>query len=171
MYLQDVEVFAYAVGHKGMFVVMKFLPGSVEAGKRFGGVSLEMRVVNEVEHAAKRANRGCITGACDGSEEDLLHLLKFMPCPLRDFGDTVLEMTKAAERGCPFEARIQFRLAHKCSAPLHEMIFEDSLVKLVENVGRDAREDVAVWEVPPKGFVNFPQPFAIETRWIEPFPM
>jgi hypothetical protein len=42
------------------------------------------------------------------------------------------------------------------------MVFEDTLVELVENVGGEAGEDIGVWKDSPERFVNRPDSLFVE---------
>jgi len=52
--------------------------------------------------------------------------------------------------------------ASDIAAPLYEVVFEDSLMELMEDVGGNAREDIRVWEIGPERCVNFTEAFILE---------
>jgi len=52
--------------------------------------------------------------------------------------------------------------ASDIAAPLYEVVFEDSLMELMEDVGGNAREDIRVWEIGPERCVNFMEAFILE---------
>jgi hypothetical protein len=51
--------------------------------------------------------------------------------------------------------------AHGVHSPADDMILENTLVELVQNIGREALENVAVWKVSPE-WIDCPKSLAFE---------
>jgi len=52
------------------------------------------------------------------------------------------------------EPYVQLLSSHDFSNPAYDVVFENTLVQLVENIGRDRSEYITVREFGPEGFVN-----------------
>lgn len=71
-------------------------------------------------------------------------------------------------RGHCAEAAVYFIISSVGSqyCPIDNVIFENPLVKLMQEVGGHTRKDVAVWEVDPE-WVNGAKVLGVKLGWIE----
>ena len=84
------------------------------------------------------------------THEDVLQLFVISARPLFDFGDPILKMAQPRKIGHCAKAIIKGLLVGEHCTPFFEMVLEDTLVELMENVGRDAEKDVRVGEFRPE---------------------
>ena len=81
------------------------------------------------------------TEFCDstdkGANEDTFEVFVVSTCPLFDLGDTILEVSKAWEDWHGTKLVIKIVLPSESAASFFEGIFEEPLVKLVQDVRRD----------------------------------
>jgi len=82
-----------------------------------------------------------------------------MTCPLRNERDTILEVSEAWVSWHTTKACIYFFLASDLKTPIDEMIFEDSLMKLMENVGGKTGKYVGLWKICPERVIDWSNPF------------
>ena len=78
---------------------------------------------------------------------------------MRNKRDTILEVSEAWVPWYTAKACVYFFLASNLKTPIDEMIFEDSLMKLMENVGGKTGKYVGMWKVHPERIIDWSNPF------------
>ena len=75
-------------------------------------------------------------------------------------------MTKGRENGHGVKPCIQVRYVSERAAPFFEVVFDDTLVELVENVRGNANENVGVGELGPEGQEDWVQALSNKLGWV-----
>lgn len=83
-----------------------------------------------------------------------LELFVISSCPLLNVGNAVLPMAQSRMGRCRLKPTIKCLLAGNGDTPFLEVILDDTLVQLVQDIRRDAREYIGVREICPKGREN-----------------
>ena len=80
-------------------------------------------------------------------------------CPLQNKGDTILEVSEAWVSWHTVKACVYFFLTSNLKTPIDKMIFEDALMKLMENVRGKTCKYVSMWKVFPEWIIDWSNPF------------
>lgn len=155
MELRYIKMFAYLEVDKNILVRVKCVERLLQPAQGLWCVRLKLGVVNEVHQRLDNGENPCIDRTRQHTEEDSLHLFVLCPCPLGDGRDSLLELPEPWMRIHGFETRVKFSLAQELATPFDKMIFEDALVELMEEIRREAGEDITVGKVSPERLVDF----------------
>ena len=139
-----VPAFANIIVGEVMEMAVECNPGFMESGKGIICMGLKVSIIYEVKCCIDNFDQARIGLACENAQKHFLHVLILHASPLRDKQDPLVELAEILTRGHSMMSVV---------CPLHNMVFENTFVQLVEKVGCEAWEDVAMWEASPKWII------------------
>ena len=125
---------------------------------------LKLWIIDEIDDRDSCAKDCRLNCSDQKTRKNPLHLLMLATCPWRNERDTILEVSEAWVSWHTAKACVYFFLTSDLKTPIDEMIFEDSLMKLMEKVGGKTGKYVGMWKVYPERIIDWSNPFICKTR-------
>ena len=135
-----IPAFANIIVGEVMEMAVECNPGFMESGKGIICMGLKVSIIYEVKCCIDNFDQARIGLACENAQKHFLHVLILYASPLRDKQDPLVELAEILTRGHSMMSVVNFGLLifQGLHCPLHNMVFENMFVQLVEKVGCEA---------------------------------
>ena len=151
MNLRNVEIITYSRGNKDGLAFMEGFKCFLERLQSQRGVYFKLWIINEINDYHSCVKYCRLNRSNEKASENLQHLFMLMASPLWNKQNPVFEVLEAWVSWRTAELCVNLVSSSNLKTPTDKMIFEDTFVELMKNVGGKTNKDIGMWKVCPNG--------------------